>query len=71
MDRLTVSSIVHALTNRYPKLFEYFDKLKAQGLKKGYVNRDGIRRYLYGLRSANLEKRNKAQLLACRWLLDY
>ena len=70
MDRLTVSSITHCLTNRYPKLFEYFDKLRAQGLKKGYVERDGIRRYLYGFGSANLEKRNKAQLIACRWLLE-
>ena len=71
IDQLTVSGIVHTLTYRYPKLFQYFDKLKEQGLKKGYVERDGIRRYLYGFGSANLEKRNKAQLLACRWVLQY
>ena len=71
MDRLTVSDIVHTLTCRYPKLFQYFDKLKEHGLKKGYVERDGMRRYFYGFRSANLEKRNKAQLLACRWVLQY
>jgi DNA polymerase I-like protein with 3'-5' exonuclease and polymerase domains len=71
MDRLTVSSIVHALASRYPKLFQYVDNAKAQGLKKGYVEREGIRRYFYGFGSSSLEKRNKAQLLACRWLLQY
>jgi hypothetical protein len=71
IDRLTVSSIVHALASRYPKLFQYIDNSKAQGLKKGYVERDGIRRYFYGFGSSSLEKRNKAQLLACRWLLEH
>jgi hypothetical protein len=61
IDRLTVSDIVHTLTCRYPKLFQYFDKLKEHGLKKGYVERDGIRRCLYGFRSANLEKCNKGE----------
>jgi DNA polymerase-1 len=71
MDRLTVSSIIHTLVNRYPKLFQYVDNSKSQWLKLGYVERDGIRRYFYGFRSSNLEKRSKAQLLACRWLLQY
>ena len=71
MDRLAVGSIVHVLTSRYPKLFGYIDSSKAQGLKKGYVERDGIRRYFDGFRSSSLEKRNKAQSLACRWLLQY
>jgi DNA polymerase I-like protein with 3'-5' exonuclease and polymerase domains len=71
INRLTVNSIIHALGNRYPKLFQYIDNSKAQGLKKGYVERNGIRRYFCGLGSSNVEKRNKAQLLACRWLLQY
>jgi DNA polymerase I-like protein with 3'-5' exonuclease and polymerase domains len=71
MDRLTVSSIVHILVNRYPKLFQYVDNSKSQGLKLGYVERDGIRRYFYRFGSSSLEKRSKAQFLACRWLLQY
>jgi DNA polymerase I len=70
-DRLTVSNIAHALVSRYPKLFQYVDKSKVHGLKRGYVERDGIRRYFYGFGSSSLEKRSKAQLLACRWLLQY
>src|SRR5262249_28753358 len=63
MDRLTVSSIVHALASRYPKLFQYIDNSRAQGLKKGYVEHEGIRRYFNGFGSSSLEKRNKALLL--------
>jgi hypothetical protein len=71
MDRLTVSSIVHALETRYPKLFRYLADARAQGLKLGYVELEGIRRYFNGFGSSSIEKRNKAQLLACRWLLQY
>jgi hypothetical protein len=71
VHRLTVSSIIHELASRYPKLFQYIDNSKARWLKKGYVERKGMRRYFYGFRSSSLEKRNKAQLLACRWLLQF
>jgi DNA polymerase I len=71
IDRLTANSIVHTLVTRYPQLFQYIDNLKAQGLRLGYVERNGIRRYFSGFGSSSLEKRNKAQLLACRWLLQY
>jgi hypothetical protein len=71
MDRLTVSSIVHALGTRYTKSFRYLADSRAQGLKLGYVEREGIRPYFKGFGSSNIEKRNKAQLLASRWLLQY
>ena len=31
----------------------------------------GMRRYFDGLKSSSIEKRNKAQVLSCRWLLQY
>jgi DNA polymerase I len=71
VDRLTVDSIVHALVTRYPKLFRYVADSKAHGLKQGYVERDGMRRYFEGFGSSSIEKRNMAQMLACRWLLRY
>jgi hypothetical protein len=71
VDRLAVSSIVHALETRYQKLFRYIADSKAQGLKRGYVEREGIRRYFEGFGSSSIEKRNTAQVLACRWLLQY
>lgn len=71
VDRLTVNDIVHALATRYPKVFRYVADSKAQGLKRGYVERGGMRRYFDGFGSSSIEKRNTAQVLACRWLLEY
>jgi len=71
VDRLTVNDIVHALATRYPTVFRYIADSKAQGLKRGYVERESMRRYFDGFGSSSIEKRNTAQVLACRWLLEY
>ena len=71
VDRLTVNNIVHALNTRYPMAFRYLADAKALGLKRGYVEREGMRRYFGGLGSSSIEKRNAAQVLACRWLLRF
>jgi hypothetical protein len=71
LERLTVNDIVHALTNRYPKVFRYLSDSITQGLKRGYVERERMRRYFDGLGSSSIEKRHAAQVLACRWLLQY
>jgi hypothetical protein len=71
VDQITSTSIIVSLEARYQKLFRYFADVKAQALKRGYVEREGVRRYFEGLRSASIEKQNKAQVFACRWLLRY
>jgi DNA polymerase I-like protein with 3'-5' exonuclease and polymerase domains len=71
LDRFAVSDIVHALEKRYQGAFRYLANARVQGLARGYVERDGLRRYLDGFASSNLEKRNAAQVIACRWLLKY
>ena len=70
-DRLTVNNIIHTLETRYAKLFRYLVDFKKLGLKRGYVERDGRRKYFDGFGSSSIEKRHKAQLFACRWLLQY
>src|SRR4029077_1673003 len=71
VDRLTVNNIVHVFGARYPRVFDYVADARAQGLKQGYVEREGLRRYFDGFGSSSMEKRNIAQVLACRWLLQY
>jgi DNA polymerase I len=71
VDQLTLNNIVHALGTRYPKVFRYLADAKAQGLKRGYVERGGMRRYFDGFGSSSIEKQNTAQALACRWLLQF
>ncbi len=69
VDRLRVNNIARALEARYSRLFGYIAGSKAQGLKRGYVEREGMRRYFDGFGGSSIEKRNRTQLLACRWLL--
>jgi hypothetical protein len=71
VDQLAVNNIVHALSTRYPMVFRYLADAKTQGLKRGYVEREGLRRYLSGFGSSSIEKRNAAQVRACRWLLRF
>jgi DNA polymerase I-like protein with 3'-5' exonuclease and polymerase domains len=71
VDQITSNGIILALETRYSKLFQHIRDLKAQALKWGYVERDGMRRYFDGLKSSSIEKRNKAQVLSCRWWLQY
>jgi DNA polymerase I len=71
IDQLTVNNIVHALSTRYPTVCRYLADAKAQGLKRGYVEREGLRRYFTGFGSSSIEKRNAAQVSACRWLLQF
>jgi len=71
VDQITSNTIIVSLGARYSKLFRYIADVKAQGLKRGYVEREGLRRYFDGFRSSSNGKRNKAQVFACRWLLRY
>lgn len=69
LNQATISK--WAKMERYPKVFRYFADSKAEGLKRGYVEREGMRRYFDGFGSSSIEKRNTAQVLAGRWLLQY
>jgi DNA polymerase-1 len=56
---------------RYPALFEWLDRFRKQATARGYAEHDGRRIYLEGLRSSNIEKKNKATVSAIRWLVRY
>jgi len=71
MDKVEIGNIVHVLETRYREVFRYIADARMQGLKRGYVERAGKRRYLEGFGSSNIEKRNTAQVTCCRWLLQY
>jgi DNA polymerase I len=56
---------------RYPALFESLDRLRREAIAQGYAEHVGRRIYLEGLRSSNVEKKNKATASAIRWLVRY
>jgi len=60
-----------SLQLRYPAIFEWIDRFRRESIARGYAEHDGRRIYLEGLRSSNIEKRNRATSSAIRWLVRY
>jgi hypothetical protein len=56
---------------RYSALFEWLDRFRREAIARGYGEHDGRRIYIDGLRSSNIEKKNKATTAAIRWLVGY
>lgn len=56
---------------RYSALFEWLDRFRREAIARGYAEHDGRRIYIEGLRSSNIEKKNKATTAAIRWLVRY
>jgi DNA polymerase I-like protein with 3'-5' exonuclease and polymerase domains len=69
IDQMSASTIRHDVEVRYRKSFQFLDEFRQVAAKQGYACKDGKRKYLAGLRSSNLGKRQKAQEYAVRWLL--
>jgi DNA polymerase I-like protein with 3'-5' exonuclease and polymerase domains len=69
IDQMSASTIRHDVEVRYRKSFQFLDEFRQVAAKQGYASKDGKRKYLAGLRSSNLGKRQKAQEYAVRWLL--
>jgi DNA polymerase-1 len=60
-----------SLQLRYPAIFEWIDRFRRESIARGYAEHHGRRIYLEGLRSSNIEKRNRATSSAVRWLVRY
>ena len=56
---------------RYPTLFNCIEAFKKETKKRGFSSIDNKRKYFDGLKSSNIEKRNKAVNLSVRWLIKY
>src|SRR5215469_2640427 len=59
------------LERRYSALFEWLERFRREAIARGYAEHDGRRIYIEGLRSSNIEKKNKATTAAIRWLVRY
>jgi hypothetical protein len=56
---------------RYAIVFRSLDILRKDVLEKGYVEHGVRRKYLEGLHSSDLNKRNKALVAAVRWRINH
>ena len=71
VDRLTISTLRHEIEMRYPILFKWVEDFKRKAEKQGYAIINDKRKYIDGLKSSNIDKRNKAKILIMRWVIKY
>lgn len=71
LDRSTIATISHEFRSRYSLTFLWLERFRDETATKGYASANGRRRYLDGLRSSNLDKRDKAMRSAVRWRIQW
>jgi DNA polymerase I-like protein with 3'-5' exonuclease and polymerase domains len=71
IDRLTAARIRQALEVKYAKLFKWLDTYRSEVMNQGFAHHDGKRKCLEGLKSSDIDKRQKALVSAARWLISY
>jgi DNA polymerase I len=71
LDQLTIATLRQDLEARYRTLFAWLAHFQKQAESNGYAMYDGKRKYIDGLRSADLAKRRRALEYAVRWLIRW
>ena len=71
MGRADAAKLRSAITSRYPALFSWLQDFRRAALANGFAEYGGSRKYLAGLRSSDVDKRNRAVRSAVRWLAKY
>jgi DNA polymerase III epsilon subunit-like protein len=69
VDRVTVAAIRQTIEARYVKLFTWLDTWQRDTVTKGFGYHDGARKYLEGLKSSDINKKQKAVRSAVEWLI--
>ena len=71
IGRADTTKLRSALTSRYQALFSWLQEFRRAALANGFAEYSGNRKYLAGLRSSDVDKRNRAVRSAVRWLARY
>lgn len=71
IGRADTAKLRSAITSRYPALFSWLQDFRRAALANGFAVHGGRRKYLAGLRSSDVDKRNRAVRSAVRWLARY
>jgi len=70
LDSSSMAALRHQFRTRYSITFLWLERFCNETAMKGYASALGRRRYLDGLRSSNLIKRDKAMHSAIKWLIQ-
>ena len=71
IDRPKIASIRDVLTRRYQTMFQWLNGFRSVARTKGYATNGKLRKYLDGLKSSNIVRREQALEHAVRWLIRY
>jgi len=69
IDARKASDLREEVTGRYPRLFAWLEEYRRDIASSGFASSGGRRRYWEGLGSSDIDKRNRAQRSAVRWLI--
>ncbi len=69
IDARRASDLREGVTGRYPKLFTWIEEYRRNIVLSGFALSAGRRKYWDGLRSSDIDRRNRAQRSAVRWLI--
>jgi DNA polymerase I len=70
IDARRATTLRGYVTERYRKLFESLDEYRRGIMLAGFASSGTRRRYWEGIRSSNIDKRNRALQSAVRWLIE-
>lgn len=69
IDARRASNLREGVGDRYPRLFKWIEEFQRNTVSSGFASTGGRRRYWEGLGSSDIDKRNRAQRSAVRWLI--
>jgi DNA polymerase I-like protein with 3'-5' exonuclease and polymerase domains len=71
VDRLTLATIRHDAERRYRTMFKWLEDYRRKAQANGYAEIEGKRKYIDGLKSSDIARREQALEYAIRWLIRY
>jgi hypothetical protein len=71
IERLKMASIRNHLEKKYKRMFQWLTKFRCMALDHGYAANGVARKYIDGLKSADVARKRLAVEHAIRWLIRY
>jgi DNA polymerase I-like protein with 3'-5' exonuclease and polymerase domains len=71
VDRFKITTMRQDLEKRYQTMFRWLNNFRRWARTKGYATNGDLRKYIDGLKSADVARRGQSLEHAVRWLIRY
>jgi CheB methylesterase len=71
IERADAAKLRSVIASRYSALFQWLQEFRSSALTNGFAGYRGTRKYITGLRSSDVDRRNRAVRSAVRWIARY